>query len=54
MAQTGKLKKRARGYIAGRFDVDETFLKLTVLSGPLLKVDVMIDRDAFWGNIEKM
>lgn len=47
-----KNKNKTRSYVAGFFDADERFTKLTVLGDPLVELDKMIDWEAFRGDIE--
>ena len=54
MGDLAKLKKKAkvRRYVAGLFDADDRLAKLTVLGDPLVELKVMIDWEAFRGDIE--
>ena len=46
-------RKKAQGYVAGLFDMDERLSKLTRMGDPLVELKEMIDWEAFRGDIEK-
>ena len=46
-------RKKAQGYVAGLFDMDERLSKLTRMGDPLVELKEMNDWEAFRGDIEK-
>ena len=53
MITKAEKRKKAKGYVAGLFDMDERLSKLTRMGDPLVELKEMIDWEAFRGDIEK-
>ena len=53
MITKAEKRKKAKGHVAGLFDMDERLSKLTRMGDPLVELKEMIDWEAFRGDIEK-